>query len=183
MRQRIFEWNGFFIHLVQFPAELFGCLLPWSLLLFAFGSRAFRASIGPMKPQFVFITVVLVMGVPTVWLPPNGATRYLLPLYPFIAVVVGFVVERFAEAAPESALNTGWRRLLLTYAGLMIVVGLASRVLWKKIRSSESARRTGLAMAELKSAASARNSSFVRRMEKCPRTSQPCSMNQELPPI
>lgn len=125
MRTRIFEWDGVLIHFFQFPAELLGCTLPWSPLLLAYFGRQIRASIGPARPQMLFMTAVVVLGFPSVWLPPNGMTRYLIPLYPCLAVLCGFVVQRISESAIDSALANGWRRYLLGWAVLMVLAGIA----------------------------------------------------------
>jgi 4-amino-4-deoxy-L-arabinose transferase-like glycosyltransferase len=122
MRSRIYEWDGIVLHFLQFPLELFGCLMPWAPLLIGFCRREVRAAAGP---QVLFMTVVLVTGVPTCWFPPNGETRYLLPLYPAFAVLVGFVVQRCSETAADSELAKGWRRLLQFYALLMLLAAVA----------------------------------------------------------
>ena len=123
--QRMVEWDGFLTHFVQFPLELFGCMLPWSPLLLAFCNRTFRATIGGAWPQVLLMAIVLVVGVPTCWIPAHGRTRFLLPLYPCAAVLVGFVAQRCSEAALDSPLGIGWRRYLKVSAGLMVVAAVA----------------------------------------------------------
>lgn len=126
VRTRIFEWQGFLIHFARFPAELFGCLMPWTPLLFAYVWRPFRSTMTPANGgQLMFAAIVLAIGVPTVWWPPNGMTRYLLPLYPSAAVLVGYVVQRCAEAAADSPVGVRWRRCLVGYCVLITGVGLA----------------------------------------------------------
>jgi 4-amino-4-deoxy-L-arabinose transferase-like glycosyltransferase len=97
------------LHLAGYPLEVLGCTAPWSLLLLAYLSAEFRRSLGGARPQAVFAAVCLGLAFPSCWLPPGGQTRYLTPLFPCLAVLVGVVVQRCGEAAAASALRAGWR--------------------------------------------------------------------------
>jgi hypothetical protein len=111
---------------VQFPLEVLGCTLPWSPLLFTFCRRPFREAAPPSTAgQLLLMTVVLAIGVPTCWLPPNGMTRYLVPLYPCIALVIGAAIQRLVDAAPDSQFGIGWRRYMLGCGVLVAVVAVA----------------------------------------------------------
>ena len=122
---RLLEWDGFLKHLVMFPLEVIGSTMPWSPLIFLFLLKDLRQQIGSARPQIAFLTLVLVLGFPTCWLPPGGMTRYLTPLYPCFALLLGFVVERAGQAASTSVVGVCWRGYMVTTAGMMLVLGLA----------------------------------------------------------
>ncbi len=108
-----------FGHMLQFPAETLVCTLPWSALLLAFGSRAFRQSIGEAKPMVTFCAISLLVTFPSCWLPAGARCRYWMPMYPVLAPLLGLVVQRFMEAPAEWM--TRRRRLWLSVAGTSMV--------------------------------------------------------------
>jgi 4-amino-4-deoxy-L-arabinose transferase-like glycosyltransferase len=122
---RLFDWRGMLHHLVVFPFEVLGCTLPWSPLVFLFLRRDLRQSIGTAWPQVLFLTICVVLAFPTCWLPPAGQTRYIAPLYPCFALLLGFVVQRCGEADSASALGRVWRRCLGAMVMLMPATALA----------------------------------------------------------
>lgn len=81
-------------HLLTYPLEVLGCTAPWSFLLFAYASRRFRASIGPATPVAQFLAVAGVVGFVPCWIAPTAMTRYVIPLYPGLALLAGLVVDR-----------------------------------------------------------------------------------------
>jgi 4-amino-4-deoxy-L-arabinose transferase-like glycosyltransferase len=111
-------------HFLHFPLELFGCLLPWSLLLpAALVPRVRRALSG--CDAVAFNGVVLLVAVPTCWIPPGGETRYLAAIYPSFAVLAGALAGR---ANTSDVLGLMWRRHLLATAALVALVGVAGVV-------------------------------------------------------
>jgi 4-amino-4-deoxy-L-arabinose transferase-like glycosyltransferase len=119
---RLLFWEGLLRHLGQFPIEVFGSLMPWSPLLLLFFRKDLRHSVGQARPQVAFLAVSIGLCFPTCWLPPDGQTRYVAPLYPLIAALIGFVVQRCGEALPGSSLANDWRRYLALMAGMMVLV-------------------------------------------------------------
>jgi 4-amino-4-deoxy-L-arabinose transferase-like glycosyltransferase len=122
---RLLDWQGLLEHLVDFPLEVLGCTLPWSPLVFLYLRRDVRRSIGAAWPQVLFLTVCVALAFPTCWLPPAGHTRYITPLYPCFALLLGFVVQRCGEADPASALGKLWHRCLGRVVVLMLLISLA----------------------------------------------------------
>jgi 4-amino-4-deoxy-L-arabinose transferase-like glycosyltransferase len=122
---RLLDWKGLVGHLVVFPLQVLGCTMPWSPLVFLFLRRDVRQSVGAARPQVLFLTVCLVLAFPTCWLPPAGQTRYIAPLYPCFALMLGFVVQCCGQADPASALGTFWRRCLGSMVALMLMVAFA----------------------------------------------------------
>ena len=122
---RLFEWAGFLRHFVVFPVEVLGCTLPWSPLILLFLRRDVRQSVGNCRPQVLCCTICAVLGFLSCWLPPGGMTRYLTPIYPCMAVLLGFVVQRCGEADPSSALGRVWRAYLAVLSGAIVVCAVA----------------------------------------------------------
>lgn len=124
-------------HMAEFPlAIFFGCMMPWSILLFAYINPGFCRKIGP-KPRdnVIFLLCVICVTFPTAWLVPHAHTRYLLPIYPFFAPLIGLVADRCLEAqashdktATQRWWSKSWKlwwRWWLTATGLvMMLAGL-----------------------------------------------------------
>jgi 4-amino-4-deoxy-L-arabinose transferase-like glycosyltransferase len=113
------SWASVREHLVTYPFEILGCTLPWSPLLLGFISPAFCRRVRATAPQAGFAALSLAIAFPTCWIPPGGQSRYFAPLYPCLAVLVGVVVQRCADADVAGRLAAGWRRYLALLAGLM----------------------------------------------------------------
>jgi 4-amino-4-deoxy-L-arabinose transferase-like glycosyltransferase len=108
-------------HLVQYPLEVVGCTMPWSLLLLFYLHRDFRRSLGEARLQILFVTICVAISFPTCWIPPGGQTRYFAPLYPCLAVLIGRVVQRCAETEIPSIVRTAWGWYLTGCTCLMAV--------------------------------------------------------------
>lgn len=123
-------------HLVRYPVEALGCTAPWSLLLFAYLSKRFRRGLGAAGPVARFLAIGTCVGFIPCWVAPTGMTRYLLPLYPGLALLAGIVVDRAAVEACSprlaAAVALGRRALvglmLLSPAALAAVPFLPSPV-------------------------------------------------------
>lgn len=114
-------------HLATYPLQVLACLLPWSLLLPAYLWPQFRRAIGDAAPMVAFLTIAWLVALPTCWLVPNAKPRYLMPLYPLAAPLIGLVVERvFAScAADRSMVRLGWRVFVGAAMGAMLLGGAA----------------------------------------------------------
>lgn len=100
-------------HLVGFPPEVLGCLLPWSPALGAYLCGGFRRSLGEARPAALYCGLAAGLAFLTIWIPPQGATRYYAPLYPCLAVLVGVVADRAAQGAASPAVARLGRAYLL----------------------------------------------------------------------
>jgi 4-amino-4-deoxy-L-arabinose transferase-like glycosyltransferase len=114
-------------HLATYPWQVLACLLPWSLLLPAYAWTQFRRAIGAAAPMVEFLTIAWLVALPTCWLVPNAKPRYLMPLYPLAAPLVGLVVERVFEsrAATGSMVRLGWQIFVSAAMGTMLLGGAA----------------------------------------------------------
>ncbi|MBL8796140.1 MAG: glycosyltransferase family 39 protein [Planctomycetia bacterium] len=108
-----------------YPFEIAGCLLPWSILLLAYLSRAFRAALDEARPMVGFLAVCLLVALPTCWFVPGTMTRFFLPMYPCLAPLVGLVVQRLAADPRWQGL--AYQRLLGMLA--LFMAGVAAIVL------------------------------------------------------
>ncbi len=104
-----FLLKGLLKHLVAYPWETLGCLLPWSPLLAAYLFAAFRRQLDGYRAQLVFLITALAVTYPTVWISAQARGRYFMPLYPCAAVLVGIVIDRWAVAPRGSKDRRAWR--------------------------------------------------------------------------
>ncbi|HEV7223536.1 MAG TPA: glycosyltransferase family 39 protein, partial [Pirellulales bacterium] len=124
-------------HLLSYPWEILGCLLPWSPWLAAYSNRDFRRSLGPARDPAIFLAVAILVAFPTCWLAPQARGRYFMPLYPCFAPLIGLVIERAEEAcrlslrertpfrSAKGALARMWRAYFTTAAILLVLAGAA----------------------------------------------------------
>jgi 4-amino-4-deoxy-L-arabinose transferase-like glycosyltransferase len=121
-------WLTYVNHFFAYPAEiLFGCMLPWSVLLVAYLNRDFRRKIGAAGSHVLFLVCAIAVTFPTVWFTPGARGRYYLPLYPCFALLIGLVVQRCWETEPTANWQRLWRQFV---AGLAVVmVGMGAGVL------------------------------------------------------
>jgi len=123
----VLDWDAgaFAAHLIRYPIEIAAGTLPWSLLLLAYLRRDFRRLIGAARHPVLFLSICLAVALPTCWIPPGGQPRFFAPLFPCLAVLIGIVVQRSAEADAWSGLRAGWRMYTWTLACLMVAAALA----------------------------------------------------------
>jgi 4-amino-4-deoxy-L-arabinose transferase-like glycosyltransferase len=127
---RFGDWplGEFLWHLVKLPSEVFGSLLPWGILGGAFLIPGFRRSVFTGPDCIRFCGLAFLVAAPTIWLPPGGQTRYLVPLYPCLGVLYGAVVDWIAHARLA---DTIWRKFLVFWAVVLAIFGITDVVgLW-----------------------------------------------------
>ena len=117
-------------HWVSFPFEVFGSMLPWSFLLAALPTRWFRQNLGSARPLVALALTACAVAFPTCWLPVDSRPRYLLSLYPCVALLVGLLIQRSWEAEQFGWWRRSWDRFLVTGAGLILAAPLALTALW-----------------------------------------------------
>ncbi|MGH7134297.1 MAG: ArnT family glycosyltransferase, partial [Pirellulales bacterium] len=113
-------------HVISFPCEIAGCLLPWSAWLPAFAIRDFRRALGEKeKDAAVFLAVAIAVAFPTCWFAPQARGRYFMPLYPCFAPLIGIVLEHAWSSGAAFALRKFWRRYLACAATGIVAAGVA----------------------------------------------------------
>jgi len=119
------SWPTIFEHLATYPFEiLLGCMLPWSLLFFAYGHRRMRASVGSAKGHVLFLVICILVTFPTVWLVPGAKSRYFLPIYPCFTPLFGLVVDRACNVDASRQMKVLWTRYLVALGLAMPIVGV-----------------------------------------------------------
>ena len=115
-------------HLVNYPLETLGCLLPWSPLLLPLASPTVRRTLLADRPQMKFVLVALAVTYPSVWLAAGARGRYYMPLYPCLAVLMGLVVERCTAGLARRSERMFWRHfqrgsaIAVSIGGLGVIV-------------------------------------------------------------
>jgi len=121
------NWPRLVKHVTQFPFEVLGSTMPWSLLLFGmFSKRFWRGGIRSESSLLFQLLAVLIITGP-IWAMWSGTARYVMPMYPLLAVVCATVVER------ADGLERGWvpglvRVLQVLVVSLFLIVVVASVV-------------------------------------------------------
>ncbi len=123
---RRFGSDGLLGHIVKFPLESFACTLPWSILLLGVVWPAVRRTLGRPPQQIVFVASAAVLPYLSLLAATNARGRYFMPLYPLVAVAVGWFVERCSSAETGSLPRRRWNIFLLgmAIAGVLGVGGL-----------------------------------------------------------
>ena len=129
LAQDRFTLHGLPSHLLSYPFETLGCLLPWSPLLLGLTYRSVRQSLWTARPQVQFLLVALAVTYPTVWLAVGARGRYYMPLYPLLAVLIALVVEHCTAAGVSRTDFAIWRRFLRGVAAVaggvvLLAIGL-----------------------------------------------------------
>lgn len=110
-------------HLLTFPAEALLATLPWSACLVCLAARPVRRLLlrndGPTRVAIIAVGLAFV----SCWLPGDGQTRYLMPVYPMLAVLVGAAVEHSRLQPVASTAARILRRLGDSSALMMVVCG------------------------------------------------------------
>jgi 4-amino-4-deoxy-L-arabinose transferase-like glycosyltransferase len=126
------------VHFVTFPFALFGCMLPWSLLLLLFLRRSVRESARPLIVPLRFAAIAFCCALPTVWLAPGSKTRFLLNMFPCAALASGIAAEcAFKSIDTHRADNPSQRpakdlrcftRVIacLAFAAALLILGLSA---------------------------------------------------------
>ncbi|HET6879250.1 MAG TPA: glycosyltransferase family 39 protein [Pirellulales bacterium] len=110
-------------HLLSFPCEIAGCLLPWSVWLLAYLHRDFRRSLGAKTDPVMFLSIVIALAFPTCWLAPQARGRYFMPLYPCFAPLIGIVIQQAWATEALAAVRTLWRRYMAVASLVMLATG------------------------------------------------------------
>lgn len=122
LAQDRFTTRGLAKHLWTYPAETFGCLLPWSPLLLVLVRPSVRAWLARERRPVAFLLVALAASYPSVWLAAGARGRYFMPLYPCLAVLLGLMIEHCTSAGASWGSRWSWR-IFLRGAGAAMICG------------------------------------------------------------
>jgi hypothetical protein len=129
-RTAIHDYGRYVRQLFIFPLKCWGAMLPWSVWLPLLASKKFRASLA-REPRAAaeFFGCTAAVAFPTVWLAASGKVRYLMPLFPCAAVLVGIVLEGVWQARREAWLARAWSLSVRSVAGLAALLCVTAVVL------------------------------------------------------
>lgn len=113
-------------HAVTYPLETLGCTSPWSLILVLAVTAQFRVNGAAWPKALRFVIIALAVTYPTCWLTPGGLSRYFMPLYPCLALLIGSAIEHCTTLKPSAGLLRTGRlvRSALALAGIAIALAL-----------------------------------------------------------
>jgi 4-amino-4-deoxy-L-arabinose transferase-like glycosyltransferase len=116
--------SGLVKHLVTYPLEIFGCLLPWSFLLFELPRKRFRESLNEAGGHVQYLLVAIAVTFPSVWLVAGARGRYYMPLFPCFAILIGLVIQRCIRVDADPAARRGWQLFLTGLAATVLLAGI-----------------------------------------------------------
>ena len=122
-------WMEMVHHFVKFPIEVMGCMLPWSLILIAFFDKRIRQCNDIQRSALMFALVSIAITFPSVWMAIGARGRYYMPMYPMVAVAIGYVVERCFLSVSSSRERVHWNRFAWGMAGTVVGVGAVLSVI------------------------------------------------------
>lgn len=118
-----FELEGMLRHWLSFPLETLACLLPWSPFLLLFGWKPVRQAIEPRQRGYLlFLICALLATFPSMLLASGAVTRYYMPMYPCVALLIGCVIGCAPRVEATWFLARYWKTSLLSLA-VAVVVG------------------------------------------------------------
>ena len=110
-------------HFLKFPIAVFGATLPWSVLLVGLSHRPFWRLDEKARSAVVFALLGVATIFIPVWISQGGLHRYVMPMYPLLAVVCGAVADQCLSAPATDFLRHFWRGyvrvLVLVIAGFV----------------------------------------------------------------
>ncbi|MDA8175225.1 MAG: hypothetical protein M0018_11685 [Nitrospiraceae bacterium] len=84
-------WN-YLIHFVHYPLQTLEQLMPFAAVVIFAMLRRSRLGQWRKSPDMVTSLLVLFVNYLPYWLPPQSGMRYIMPLFPFAAMVMAFMV-------------------------------------------------------------------------------------------
>lgn len=111
-------------HCATFPGEFLAAMLPWSLLLFVYARREVRRDVASRGGQAMFLGVCIVLSLLTCLAAVNARPRYLMPLIPAVAALVGAVADLAFGRVRLPEAWFAWKLLARAMAIIMPLAGL-----------------------------------------------------------
>ena len=141
MRFQDGSWTRTLRHVVEFPVSVIACMLPWCVLLLAYLRRDFRRSIAFAREDVLFLAVSIGFASLSCYLVPGARNRYLAPILPLVALLIGLAAQQCCAATASDWLRRLARHFYigmgLTAAGLGAWVVVAT-VLHMDLRTASS---------------------------------------------
>ena len=101
--------DGLLSHLAMYPLEVGASLVPGVVVLAGLLYPRILRQLGDAPAEVRFALTAVLVTFPTVWLAQEARPRYFMPLFPCVAVLVGWAIERLVAARPASAAARWWQ--------------------------------------------------------------------------
>ena len=98
MRFQDGSWGRTLWHFVEFPLSVAACMLPWCVLLLAYLRRDFRRNIAFAREDVWFLALSIGFASLTCYLVPGARNRYLAPILPLFALLIGLAAQQSCAA-------------------------------------------------------------------------------------
>lgn len=120
VRPGFFEYLG---KLIGFPIKILTWLAPLTLLAIYFRVRGRNLKESSATHQLVFVSAcwMLLLNFLPYWISPRGGMRYLMPLYPLLALVAARIIWQSGEAALALARKWIIAVLVLKFVAVLIL--------------------------------------------------------------
>jgi 4-amino-4-deoxy-L-arabinose transferase-like glycosyltransferase len=125
------SWTRTLKHFAGFPPSVAACMLPWCVLLLAYLRRDFRRSIAFAREDVWFLALSIGFASLSCYAVPGARNRYLAPILPLIAPLIGLAAQQSCAATASEWLVRLRRRffigmgLLAAGLGAWVVVATA----------------------------------------------------------
>jgi len=114
------------VHLTIFPLKVLGATLPWSPLLIGLCFKRFWELDKDTYSSVLFMLLGIAAIFVPVWMIAGGLHRYVMPMYPLLAVLGGAVIHQCLTCDLSEVLRRFWRdyiRIMATViAGFALVL-------------------------------------------------------------
>jgi 4-amino-4-deoxy-L-arabinose transferase-like glycosyltransferase len=104
--------RAYAIKLVAHPLEMFIKLSPAAFLLAYYAVRC-RRELSWRRPPLAMVLAIALLSVLPYWLAPQSHSRYLMPVYPWFALICAYVIRQAGTAAV--VVTTRWWVALLAF--------------------------------------------------------------------
>ena len=123
---------GVVVHFLKFPFVVLGASMPWSALLLGLLHPAFWKSEERSRSAVSFILIGMASIFVPVWISRWGHQRYVMAMYPLMAVICGTVLQQALSLDMQCSLRKLWCRYAritaVVVAGLVGVFGVTTIV-------------------------------------------------------
>jgi len=98
------QLTEFLLHLVTFPIQVILAFLPWGLWAIHLRRPSVRRKL-TKHPLLRFSTLFVVANLILYWLSPESRDRYLYPVFPFIAIILAWLLTEYGGISPKRNLQ------------------------------------------------------------------------------
>jgi 4-amino-4-deoxy-L-arabinose transferase-like glycosyltransferase len=113
MRFQDGSWIRTMRHFVEFPLSVAACTLPWGVLLLAYVQRDFRRGIAFAREDAWFLGLSIGVASLSCYLVPGARNRYLAPVLPLAALLIGLAAQQCYAAGASDWLVRLRRRFFI----------------------------------------------------------------------